>query len=546
MEGKETPRQKMIGMMYLVLTALLALNVSSTVLDKFAFINASLERANEETNRRNAKTLDGMKKAVEDKGSRAEDLKVIEDAESLRKKTEQNFAELEILKDTFIAITGGYEVGHETDRRFIVGKQNIDGVGHHMLPKSEGGTGEGEKLEELLNGYATFIKDILKKNGAKEQDLLTFEKLARNASEDPLYSEDENQKGKKFSQLAFENSPTHAGLATLSEFQASMLAYESAAQDFLVDRVGLKDITFDEIKPVVMPESRYVAAGTSYKAEMFIAASASALNDKISMSYNGRRIPVSNGIGKVEFTANSSTFDKEGNAKKTFKAAISVPLGGGSDTTFTSTIEYFVVKPVIQIQSQAVNALYYNCGNALDVQVPALGNQYNPSFSTKGGDAIKGTQRGLVTVVPKAKNVTLSVSSNGNLIGTRKFGVRSIPAPTIVITTDAGAVDLRGGIEANTPRLYIKAEADESFKQFLPNDARFRIAEVEVTLVSGGLARSTQRINGGTINLAGGGFASKRRGDQIVIEIRRVQRQNFRKQVENFPKFQRFMNISLK
>ena len=114
MEGKETPRQKMIGMMYLVLTALLALNVSSTVLDKFAFINASLERANEETNRRNAKTLDGMKKAVEDKGSRAEDLKVIEDAESLRKKTEQNFAELEILKDTFIAITGGYEVGHET------------------------------------------------------------------------------------------------------------------------------------------------------------------------------------------------------------------------------------------------------------------------------------------------------------------------------------------------------------------------------------------------------------------------------------------------
>ena len=43
--GKETPRQKMIGMMYLVLTALLALNVSTTVLDKFAFINKSLEGA---------------------------------------------------------------------------------------------------------------------------------------------------------------------------------------------------------------------------------------------------------------------------------------------------------------------------------------------------------------------------------------------------------------------------------------------------------------------------------------------------------------------
>ena len=51
--GKETPRQKMIGMMYLVLTALLALNVSSTVIEKFIFLNDSLERANAEAEGRN-------------------------------------------------------------------------------------------------------------------------------------------------------------------------------------------------------------------------------------------------------------------------------------------------------------------------------------------------------------------------------------------------------------------------------------------------------------------------------------------------------------
>lgn len=68
--GKETPRQKMIGMMYLVLTALLALNVSSTVLDKFAFINQSLERANSESLERNARTIEGMKGAAKDKGNK--------------------------------------------------------------------------------------------------------------------------------------------------------------------------------------------------------------------------------------------------------------------------------------------------------------------------------------------------------------------------------------------------------------------------------------------------------------------------------------------
>ena len=85
--GKETPRQKMIGMMYLVLTALLALNVSSTVLDKFAFINESLEKANAETSERNARTIIGMKSAAKDKGNRADDLKVVSDAEALRAET---------------------------------------------------------------------------------------------------------------------------------------------------------------------------------------------------------------------------------------------------------------------------------------------------------------------------------------------------------------------------------------------------------------------------------------------------------------------------
>ncbi len=44
--GKETPRQKMIGMMYLVLTALLALNVSKSILEAFVRVNNGLEATN--------------------------------------------------------------------------------------------------------------------------------------------------------------------------------------------------------------------------------------------------------------------------------------------------------------------------------------------------------------------------------------------------------------------------------------------------------------------------------------------------------------------
>ncbi|SNS53851.1 gliding motility-associated protein GldM [Ekhidna lutea] len=540
--GKETPRQKMIGMMYLVLTALLALNVSSTVLDKFAFINESLERANAETSQRNARTITGMKSAAKDKGNRADDLKVVADAEALRAETTKIMAEMEEYKEKFVEITGGYMEGHKGDRRFIMGKTDYDKVGNYMMPVEEGGDGNGAEMREMLNGYAEYIQGLLKKNGADESKLKQYHKIALDADEDPIYQKDENQKGKKWSQLAFENSPTHAGLATVSEFQANVLSFETSALDFLVKRVGLKDITFDQIKPVIMPESQYVAAGTKYKADMFIAASASGLNDKLVMTYNGEEAPVVGGVGKVEFTATPGNYDKEGNAKKQIVASITVPQGGGTDTTFVDTIDYYVVRPVIQIQSQSVNALYYNCGNALDVQVPALGTQYNPSFSARGGDAIKGSQKGQVTVVPKSQKVTLTVSSGGNVIGSREFGVRAIPAPDIKVYTDAGEVNMKEGIPARTPKLYLRAIPDESFAQFLPNDAKFQVAEAEITLVSGGLGRGSIRA-GQEVNLRG---MSGRKGDQLVIEIKKVQRQNFRKQVETFPKHTRFINISLK
>jgi gliding motility-associated protein GldM len=279
--GNETPRQKMIGMMYLVLTALLALNVSTTVLDKFAFINQSLEQANGETSTRNSQTLSGMTKSVEEKGNRKEDLEVISAAEQLRLRTQELLASLEESKETFVTITGGYSEGKDGDRMHIEGKTNYDKVGHYMMPKEDGGDGNGEPMQELLNGYTEFVKDLLKKNGAEDKDVERFHKLARDANEDDYWKNDPNQRGKKWSQLNFHDSPTHAALATVSEFQANVLGFETAALDYLKKRVGLKDLTFDEIKPVVMPESRYVAAGTKYVAEMFIAASASGLNDQI-------------------------------------------------------------------------------------------------------------------------------------------------------------------------------------------------------------------------------------------------------------------------
>ena len=544
--GKETGRQKMVGMMYLVLTALLALNVSSTVIDKFVFLNDSLVRANNETEERNVAILQNIKKAVDDSGSRPEDVKVMEVAEELRAETDRVMKELVVVKEAMIDVTGGYLDGfkgeYTGDAKNLVGKTDYDKVGNYMMPIEEGGEGHGEELKELLNGYAEFVKSKLASLGAESNELAHIKPIALDAAEDPLYSQDPNQKGKVFADLAFHSSPTPAGLATVSEFQSRVLGYETRGLDFLSGKVGAGDLKFDVIVPMVKPESKYVAAGSKYSAKMFIAASSSGVTP--TMQYNKKDIEVdASGQGLVEFTASAKNYDKEGLSRQTYTADITVNTGRG-DTTFSTEIEYFVVKPVIQIQSQSVNALYLNCGNKLDVQVPALGTSYNPSFSATNGSAYKGSEKGQVTIVPNSmKEVTLNVSSNGNLVGSRSFAVRRIPQPSIKAYTAQGEVNMKTGISAKSPRLQLRVIPDESFQQFLPDDAKFRVAQAEVTLVSGGIGRVTLPV-GEQINL-GQIAAQARKGDQLVIEIKRVQRQNFKKDVEDFAVTTRFINIPL-
>lgn len=534
--------------MYLVLTALLALNVSSTVIDKFVFLDDSLVRANNEMEERSSLTLKSIKKTVEDTGNREDDKRIANSADELRLETQRVMANMNELKDTLVILTGGYleeyQPEYKGDAKNLMGKTDYDKVGHFMMPLEEGGLGRGSDLKALLNNYATYTRDLVKKHGGSEEDIAFFANIALDADEDPIYSKDHNQKGKAFSTLAFDGSPTPAGLATISEFQSRVLGYEARALSYLSGKVGAGDLKFDRIVPMVLPESKYVAAGTKYSARMFIAASSSGVTP--TMTYNDRAITVdASGQGLVEFTATASNYDKDGLAKQSYKAAITVAQPGGRDTTFTETFEYFVVRPVIQIQSQSVNALYLNCGNKLDIQVPALGTSYNPAFTAKNGDAIKGADKGQVTIVPKvASEVELTIASNGSVIGTRSFGVRRIPAPEIRVYLNPNEqVNEKTGISSKTPRLYLKAVPDESFAQFLPEDANFRIASAEVTLVSGGIGRKT--IQAGEVVDLSAIAAQARKGDQIVIEIKKVQRQNFKKEVEDFGNFRRFVNISL-
>ena len=63
--GKETPRQKMIGMMYLVLTALLAMNVSKTVLLGYIRVNEGMENSRDNLSDNNRRVTEAFQKSID-------------------------------------------------------------------------------------------------------------------------------------------------------------------------------------------------------------------------------------------------------------------------------------------------------------------------------------------------------------------------------------------------------------------------------------------------------------------------------------------------
>ncbi len=523
--GKETPRQRMISMMYLVLTALLALQVSNTVLQRFIFIDQSLEQAATNTTTKNGNTVQRMQAAVEESGNRAQDKAVLKKADEVRKKTKEVVSVLDGYKEQFIQVTGG--VDEDNQYRGIKNEEKIS----ELMVRNK----KGEELKQTLNGYT---QDLTKLTGS------TFVPIAYDGKDHPMFKNDPNQNKKPFSELNFQNTPMVAALATLSQFKNEVLSRETKALDELARQVGAADVKFDKIVPMVRPKAEVVAAGTTYEADLFIAASSSAISP--TMTVNGKEIPVEGGMGKVKIPAKASSFDKDGIAEMTFDAAISIKQGG-IDTTYKQKITYFVTKPVIQVQSASVQSLYLNCGNELMVNVPQLGSSYNPSFNAKGGKAIKGGKAGAVTIIPTTKKVDLSVSSNGNFIGSESFEVKRIPKPEIKVYGPGGKeVNILQGEDISRLRgIEIKAVPDESFAQFLPKDARYRVVDADIRLARGSrpIGKATMRDQKVNLN----SFVSQAKsGDRIVIEVKKVQRMNFQNQIEDVNIGSAVFSINLK
>ena len=523
--GKETPRQKMIGMMYLVLTALLALQVNSAILLKFKFIDDSLTDVNGKTEKAADGTIEGIKNAVAKNRNQASDQAVLKKSEEIRDSTKQVVAYLNGIRERLLTATENGKGSNDYKNMSAEDKVAITMLGGKQ-------NGLAYPLQKRLNGYSEYIKQFVP----------DAQELALNPKDDNRIAASSEQKHKSFAELNFENTPLVAALAVLSQKETEVLKYQADALQKQAEKVGAKTLVFDKLGAFASAESNTVAAGTKYVADLFLTASAS--NLKPTMTYNGSPLAVGpDGHGKVTFVARPGSFDASGNAKSSWTGTVRLNTGN-RDTTFRVTVPYTITKPVMQIQSASVQALYYKCGNKLSVQVPALGAQYQPAFSASGAAVITG-QKGEVTLVPDAREVTLNVSSGGNAIGSQIFKVRPIPNPTIECYAGGSKVNEKAGTPGNAIRtITLKAIPDPGFATFLPEDARYRVSHFQAVLARGKRpVVGPKDINGPQADFSDMVNAYKE-GDRLFIEVKGVQRMNFQGKTEDV-NMSRVFNVPL-
>jgi gliding motility-associated protein GldM len=424
--GNVSPRQKMINMMYLVLTAMLALNVSAEILKAFHMVEVSMDKAGVNIDEKNQNTL----KAIESYNQK-------NPGDSIG-----NVVYKKSLEAAAIADEGAKYVN---DLKALLIEQ-AEG-------RKEDGDGEGELVKaDNIELHANYL--IVKDGGANGEALKnkineTRDKLIALLPKDKqsLVKSDLNTEVKQGSTQTwqsemFEHSPLAAVVALLSKTVNDIKNTESQVLDRLKE--GLTDdivyVTNFEAK-VIPNNGTYITVGSEYSADIFLAAST---RQEATIKVGGTEVPVENGVGKYKLTASSE-------GEKEYTGVITTKRSNGKEETYTFKGSYTALKPLAVISATKMNVVYIGLENPISVSVPGYSaNQVQVSCGA-GGTLKKDGQAGTyileVNGTSKEIEITASVKDAKGTVkkmGIQKYRVRQMPKPTPML----GSIEASGPVSA--------------------------------------------------------------------------------------------------
>jgi len=425
--GSTNPlRQQMINMMYLVLTALLALNVSADILKAFALVNKGLDNTNVNYEQKNAITMAQFEDLVKvDKGAAT---KYYNNALNAQSASEKVFNDLERLKDQIAQRSGGWVPG--TGKATVDDDKNLEVSTRYFLKE-----GHGLELQNNLKAYIQTMKSYLD----NPNDLAIHVDVA-----DPPTNKEGDKKN--WMEYYWEGVPSIAAITELTKMQNDVRNAETEVTNYNIAKVGVVKYKFDNLVPVVSTETPVLTAGQNYEAKIFLGAVSSTMIPKIKV--DGIEQKVVN--GSVDYTEPAT-----GGGTKSLNVSITVPdpKHPGKDTTYTTKTEYTVYTGASTVSASKMNMLYIGLDNPIDVS--AAGFTPAQTFvKFSGGGALKQTSPGHYSFNPDGSQRDVTASCYVKMAdgSTRQMGqalqyrIRKVPKPEILLGTKAGGPISKGEV----------------------------------------------------------------------------------------------------
>lgn len=507
--GKETPRQKMIGMMYMVLTALLALNVSSAVLEKFAILNETLTQLVKDNSTDNERLLTSIQSSSV-KSTEVDEAK--DKANKVRTLTKKTLAFMDDIKKQMTIDKSGEPIKAEDL------PQNTNRAEELMLDESKGkGTSLAIVYEKTLNKHVAELNEIMKPK-------VPFKLVTKTAGDYAMFQNaKEELKKQPYEAFAFHGTPTMGAIAYVTQMETEILEYEKVALGELLAVTKGKVYEVDQLVPMVRAQSNSLVAGATYEGDLFVAGAASGV-DPVMFKGNEpvkvEEVEVSPGVkikmGKIKFKAGATNYDKSGIAKMSYSVKINIP----NREPILQNIEYNVIRPKATFASVASSTLYLECGNEKDVSIQGLTevSGLNLSCSADEGKIVK-TGSGKFVLIPRRPQMNVNITMDGVSIGVEKFGAQPVPEPQFIIKNQGQEVNLEKGVPANA-RLNVDIRIpDNVFVTQNRADAGYRITRM-VLLTSNG----PRTLNNSAINLSELGARS---GEKLLISAITVVRSTY-------------------
>lgn len=515
--GKETPRQQMVGLMYLFLTCLMALNVSKDVLDSFVLVSESLEKTVNNYKSKNQKVYDEFEKQLAINENKVKPWK--DKADLVRTMTDSLYNQIENHKINFIKLAEGSNAefvikdAKDGGKRYVMdslaSKDNIDYGGQYFITE-----GRGAELKKKIESYRDETLKLIPEEevGIRNTILSVLNTETHTSKEGVIHT---------WESTTFEHMPVVADLVMLEKLKTDIKNVETDVINYLFKQISASDFKFNALSATVIPNSSYVMRGNEYSATVFLAAFDSTQAPEIlvgSYKKNGpedyemvgayETLTVSQGRGIYKKVASSLGERKWG-------GLIRIPRPDGTVSSYPFEEAYQVAEPSLVISPTKMNVFYYGIENPVAISVPGIPSDKLRVSIQGGGATIRKVGNGYeVKPTNRGGNVTVSVAAEidgkAKAMGSMVFRVKTIPEPKAkVMGKNSGTIEK--ALLTNAPGVTADLE-DFVF------DLKYRITKYTITTTVGGMTKEVNKKGNEFDNEVRNLIKGMKTGAKLIIE----------------------------